>query len=435
MRTMSILPYVAFAWAAPASQLPYVCPMEWITTASQPAIVAQDMLNRAPGRRAIFIEHAPDFFWSRPGDRVKDANGNYLNYQSPWLDHGVANSKAFFNAFWPQYKAAGASVDFVASDAEVSLSKWAISFAQIEAIGADPRYAPLGAKYGLPDVSASSSFSKSAGEWILWNAIMDSEVASYTRQAINQPLISVFPDAGYCEYYNASLSLSVAQMAPDLNGWRQNTFDPLWGSYQAPVYYHVFSQISLPGRNDGTNPNFAASPMPTLIWETESARAHTLSSNAPQIPWIAYKTYAGVPAANFPLAKTPYYDEALWHIMLCSNTTDVLFWNPKNEQNTAPGGEFDQNNAAMNDDLQAFSNATNGATSIQCITLSAVPYNSQVLVSGAECTGPKGKRRVFRITLAPGLHTATLTLPGDAAPRTIVTGANSTGLWIVIPEQ
>jgi hypothetical protein len=175
-----------------------------------------------------------------------------------------------------------------------------------------------------------------------------------------------------------------------------------------------------------------------LIWEVQTARAHTLASDIPQIPWISYKSYAGdSPDAksHYLLANSPYYEEALWQILICSNATDVLFWNPKPQGQVGPGSAFDKDNIAMNSAMAELAAQMDNAPTIRCLTLDRVPYNSKVLVSGADCLGVHGTRRLYRVTLAPGERNATITLPGETNPRTIMLTGSQTGQWIVENES
>jgi hypothetical protein len=266
---------------------------------------------------------------------------------------------------------------------------------------------------------------------------MTSMCAEGFRKGFYDPLVKNFPGAGYSEFNDGYLPKAVAKYAPEFNGWQQYSFLPLFGSHQSIAYYHGFGQISWQGRNDGTNPDFLASPMPTLIWETQTARVHTAASELPQIPWIAGKSYRGDSpdqASHFVIANTPYYEEGLWHIMMCSNTTNVLYWNTR-EQNSRPGfSKFDADNAALDADLAEFAKEADNAPSIHCLTLDNVPFNSKILVSGVECQGAHGKRKLFRVTLSSGEKTATVTLPGETQPREIKLEGDQVGTWIVVNE-
>src|ERR1700691_6236307 len=101
---MPLVPYIAFAWAAPFTALPYVAPMTWFSAPSNPAIVIRDVKPMPDGENVMFLYHSPTIIWNNPEDRCKNVAGEFLPFQSPWIDHGATHAAEFFDDFWPRFR-------------------------------------------------------------------------------------------------------------------------------------------------------------------------------------------------------------------------------------------------------------------------------------------------------------------------------------------
>jgi len=423
-----LTPYTAFSWAAPwLGKSPHLSPMIWLSDRQEPGIIARQLAALPPGRRVLFIWHAQNQIWGDHDDAVPATAADVAagtvpaktTFQSPWLDHGSAAVAAWFGPWLDGVKKSGTAVDFLVTDAEVDLSMWAILPPQVHAIAADPRFGEIAAKYDLRDISAVGKLD----HWDVcsaWNTAMASTIAGYFRAAYYAPLKSRFSDAGYTEYADGILPRALAGRCRDVNGWPNWSMGPMFGTHQSPPIYGQVRQLAYPGRNDGTNPDFAKDPLATLAWETSSMRALPLGSSYPIIPWFCPRSWKGDAAGSAALGGTPYWNELVYHSMLAGGCVDCLFWDPK-----APPADV----MAMNDVLADLQTQTSNSKTLKPLSTDAIPFNATSIVSGVQC---EDGHRLFRITVMPGATSATVTLPGETNPRTIAIPIGQVGVWLKV---
>ena len=419
-------PYTAFSWAAPwLGNSPHLSQMIWANTDDAPGIIARQLAALPPGRRVLFIWHAQEQIWGDRDDFVSAAATDAaagavptkIAYQSPWLEHGAAVRAAWFGPWLDGVKRAGATVDFLVTDAEVGLSMWAIQPSQIQAIAADSRFAALARKYGIHDAANVGNL----GQWnacAVWNNAMGSTIASYFHSAYYAPLSSRFPGAGYTEYSDVLIPALLTERARDLNGWPQFSVGPLCGTHQSPAIYGQIRQLANFNRNDGTNPDFARDPLATIAWETTTMRTLVLGSANPILPWFCSRSWRGDNAGATPLANTPYWNELVYHAMLSGGCTSCLFWDPKPQPTDL---------MTMNDLLTEFQKQTNNSQTLKPLTSDAIPFNASTIVSGVQCADG---RQIFRITVMPGVTSATVKVPGETIARTVSIPAGQAGVWV-----
>ena len=172
--------------------------------------------------------------------------------------------------------------------------------------------------------------------------------------------------------------------------------------------YGQVRQLANGGRNDGTNPDFKTDLLATVIWEAGCMRALKLGSNHPILPWFGTRSCRGDDSGGIPIASTPYWNELFYHAMLCGGCTDCLFFDPKPSASDV---------TAMNDVLATLQSETGNSTALTPLTTDAVPFNAESILSGARCDDG---RRVFRVSVMPGIRSATVTLPGNTAAQTVL---------------
>ena len=405
----TLRPFTAFAWTPPQGRFAHVVPMVPFSPGTAPWAVARAAADLPADERVLLMLELPKLIWNHRDDQLSGAGGK--KYQGPWLEGGSAAAADWFTKFLSAFQFARGSMVFLAQDSELDLSMWSAKQPQIDAIAADPRWKKAAPQVG--DVSKATDLST----WPLgarYNTAVGAILAGYVRRAISDPLHRAFPEAGTSEFGNAILPPSLATRAPDLNGCVQPVDEPLYGTAESPGFYANPNNLAHQGRVD-----FAGSPLPTLIWQTGNARAYRLASARPILPWIPAKGWK-----ESRLAGTPYYDELLRHVLLCSESTNVLFWN------TTTHLQFDDDNATMDRLLGDFATQLRGRTDLHCLTPGPVSYDAPLLISGVR-TGDG--RRVFRVTLSPHQQTATLTLPGETTPTLVRVEPGEVGAWIVRP--
>lgn len=443
--------YTAFAFTADtltptASGLDHVVTMPFVHVADDPGNVATQLLTMPIGKRVIVLSDFHTLLLGHTEDRCKDADGDFVDFISPWFPTGTAAVQAWLVPLLQAVKDAGATIDFVVTDIEqagFNLSDFVISVTggnpQYEAIAADPRFAE-----GSPSARALYDGvvvdrevpPGSDLEAKRWNAVMTHLLGQALRAAIYDSLVSVFPDAGYSQFggddSGAYIIAPESDPLVDYNGWETIGYD-VPGTHQSPATYTnlggvVFYPLGRPPHSREVGTPVWTNPMATLGWQISNMRALVRASSVPILPWVQYRAYKDI-RFNEVLHDTDYYQELLYHLLLTCGTTNFLYFNPPTDALSTAKGAGDD--GVMSDLLAEYQWLARSATSVRPLTKTTVLFDASALVSGALCVGPAGHWRVYRITFAPGVDSADLTLPDELQARTFVRPAGAIGLWFV----
>lgn len=388
--------------------------MIWMHPTDFAPVVAHRLQGIAPGRRVLFLYHAPQWVWGNPRDLMPKTGD-----QSPWLANGAVVGRRFANGLFRTISASGKAVDFFVTDDEVGLTNWSTTQSQRAAIAADPRFAPVARQFHLENISKINGLSH-YDVLRRWNAATRSLINYYFHQAYFVPLKAYFPLAWMSDYDDELVRTRYANWCLDYNGWSHWEVRPLKGNVQSPALYGNVMQLGWKGRNDGTNPNFKKSSLPAMCWTITDLRGLRRSSDVPIIPWVASRHFLSA------WSNSPYYDEIIRHIVLNTGQTNLLYFNPE-----SPIARHDDD-ADLSFVLGDLAKHLNHDPHFTTITLDRIPYNSKTLVSGVLLANGSG---LFRVTLSPGETSVTLKLPGDEKPTVVTPLPGDVGAWITRPAQ
>ena len=288
----TLAPYTAYAWNGSTPSTSHVSPMPLFSQVwSDPVTTAATLKALPVGRRVGLAFSSGDPLWgvdtiaytstatTKPAPAVM---------QSPWLINGSAAFKTAWSTWYGKYLAAGGPVpDLVAFDEERGLSAWNLNADQLTAVKADPRYVALGSPAVTP---------------IGFSPLFDNAMNGLRQSAMRGTLAGL-PWSNYGDVLVPKPSPQYA----DLNGWQAYSTS-IGGAFQSPAFYGWATQITSPGRNDGTNPDWVHDPLAIVIWQADSARV-CASASPPVIPWLASKSYVGDSPAGWPcsVGGTPYW--------------------------------------------------------------------------------------------------------------------------------
>lgn len=395
----------AFAWCAPTSPLAHVTPMYRPT--GNPQTDAAALAKIPAGQRAVCWQNVSNSMWGNAADVLTGSDGK--SYQSPWVDAGAAALKQTIATWVNAVKAAGGIIDFWVLDDENGVGYWqpGIDPAWLAAITADPRFVAPAAPFGL---SANAVITQ--GNWQQYNATVGAIKNGYLRSSILAPLQAAFPGAGMSNWGDCITPNGM--LAPDYNGWSYaNSAETIAGTVQSPYFYGWVGQLALAGRNDGTNPDFSASPMPTLIWQTDCARAYR-ASGKPSLPWLSAPSWS-IAGYICALANTPYVIEAHYHALMALGVTSLLSFNPNEDV------------SAVDAALADLQKQCDGFSSFEPIALAPTAYDATTLVSGIRL--PNG-REVYRVTVGPVQSAASVTL-ANGKTQTVQIPSGQVGAWVM----
>lgn len=303
----------------------------------------QSMSSMAPGQRvfAIFAGYPTRILFEHPQDRCKTASGTFTNYPCPWRDNGATDAGAMMRDFAVAFRSAGGQMDHVAVDHEEEFSTWQmLGSDHADAIENDPRWPSLRdqlvSQYGFYFPAGSRLRDSVAGNWgpyatpqpqaadnyLKWNAAMKAMTASYSTQALYQPLRAQFPSVTMDEY--GYTSWSQAFQVPDENGHRAHAYGAggITGTHQGVIMNGAMNQITtsrppIPGQP------FPLNPFNTIKHSNNLLRAARLSSSAGLAPW-----FPALSLISNQLTQGDFYKENILQAAIMTKPGDLfILWN------------------------------------------------------------------------------------------------------------
>jgi hypothetical protein len=395
--------------------------------------LAQRLLSRPAGRRALLVQRYCHGFWGAAADAAIDANGNPV--WAPWADDALRQ----IGRDWPRVlaltKHCGATIDLVVADFEESgaFSAWSAPAAMIGALRSDQRWRRP--SLGLPALADTLSGLSAATSddirdsrkpyLIQWNAAIERLSTSYMNEAIWKPAKQVFPHVQGSNYDGYRTD---AQIPPCRNGHLQ-PHENVFGSHSAPALYgeveglatryvdHADPTRIRPNSLSPSDTKIERTPWTGLLSNQQTARS-CLRAGSPLMPWIANPSYDGSPPGK-GLACYPMdircWDENIRHSALLGIQT-FLWWRKDSSSTNAETERLES--------LMADINANAGGKVFRTLVSRPLAFNASWVLSGAIRQDGKA---VWRVSVAPSC-------PGivnRSNGQVLKPAEDSLGIWIV----
>ena len=241
-------------------------------------------------------------------------------FRGPWIDNGVAATRASVMSLFTRLRAAGAQIDGIAVDNETNLGAAFIvgEPGTAAAIQSDPRWPALATTVGLPLTLSDMNWGTPL--YFNWTDKMTGRFDSALNQAVFEPAKAIFPNASVSNYNSGKITNTNAW--PDINGHLDRKTTPGFGTHDTHEFYGWLA----PGRISkvkGTED--ASSAWLAFRLEIFKARGMIASSNRPRQAWIAAKSWPGETWGKVALANTALWDELILQLGMHGFNTFLEF--------------------------------------------------------------------------------------------------------------
>lgn len=434
------------AWKPVPGGLKFVTPMIWVDGDFRPGLDSESVdpepLARASqsvpsGRRVLLWYRYFRSFWGARQDAIPLAG---RLFDGPWSQFAIDKVQSEWSRFLQLYKYCGGSADFVVGDCEEwgRFTSWGLAPGQLGAIRTDARFTQAMHRCpSLSDLTAGVNLDEIGNPqrstaYLEWNRAIGRLTAAVMARAIWDPAIAAFPSIKGCNYDGKRM---IDRPAPDLNGHAQPS-DNVFGTSPSPVAYGAIQQATTAWFIDQSDPSrlshvgahrIGRGPWQSFLVDVQLGRACRRGSpDAPMMPWVALRTYAGDTPGFVGYPDDPeYWSEMIRHYVLLG-TSVFLWWNttslPGTDGSSLPAAGRDEM-AREFDALMEEVNARTGGVVRKSITSEPISFESGVVASGAELADG---RRMWRVTAKPGVRELRDTLSGQVVP--LPDGAR--GFWV-----
>lgn len=436
-------PLHVFSWEEPAPGAENITGFIWIDLSDEakarhpralgPEQAAEASRQRPKGCAAVFIWKGHDVI-GHPDDCAKTPDGKSTQFPSPWMEHGVAQVKERVTRFFTAFGKAGGKLDYLVLDYEGGLSNWGMKPGQADAILADPRAAALKAKLGFDSADALKNCSpppyvlgddlaavvaKGDKPYMKWNRTMYGLLCAAMNEALYAPVRELYPKARASNYGMNAIGLD--NPALDTNGHIDAGFEGCFGNRGSSAFY---GYRQLRSRKTASGREYGGQPFDVLRWLANSMRAFRRSTETPFSPWVCHKSWTGDAAFDYALSDNDYYQELIYHLALM-DADDILFWNPAPWAASQTLKEMrKESDDLLLDACVRVLNEKFGSKTRRCVTLKEIPWESELLVTGAQI----GDRVLWRVTV-PRWDAKVKVLPAG----TVLTTNKFLGLWHETP--
>lgn len=459
-------------------------PMVWVGTFSGnnlytvnniPGVLSA--LNAQPaGRRSLFLfnihyrmhQNANDVILDSLGtvQGYTDTLGNFHAFPPVWWDNGTDSVYTVYEHFFYQLDSAGASLDYVVVDYEVSVSNWtmdnflvtaavdsgdkdSILLDYYMALDNDPRFDSLKTVMGITDITNVYDWWSHPTDYLRFNEVMWDLQASYLSHAVYDAVVPHFPQVVVSNYFNHRVSGDYP--VPDVNGhyiYCCGNDGNYIGNRQSTSFYGALGWILEDIKPPGGLAHFPLTPFNACLFEINKMRAMRYADTVAVSPWIAYYSFEENDAIRFD--STDYYAEMIFHLLL-SGSREILFWNPRAILSAPSAGEVAESQL-VNDILDQYDDFWSAAPPDRSlIEVDSVfyPFDASSILTGMESdslvvwrfTPSMDSSQViadFIYSVSPPVFIAgndTITFPPGSYLFTPASVLSAAGLWVVLEKN
>ncbi|MDA1008632.1 MAG: hypothetical protein O2800_06475, partial [Planctomycetota bacterium] len=417
--------HTAWSWSPVAGAQSNMVDMVWAPSWRTPAEVAAECLSRPAGQRVIFFyANIVNEMARNANDRCQQWSANGLvntNVLSPWLNNGIAETKATIQIFMTDFVAAGGLVDAIVIDNEKNLdaayfmgnngSNWS-------AVMQDPRFPALGQELGFTNLQ---QIQWGNDQWMTWNRVMGAKFDAAVQEAVYEVAKAKFPNVKFSNY--DSFRVLESCTFPNISGYRTVRDSNGLGTHNSAAFYGRITNQMAHTRFDGVT-EIGSTGFCALRNEVQAMRGIKDSSARPMQAWVANKSWIGDAGAATPLCNSMYWDEMVLQLGMHGVDTFMYWTEVSHAFNNADQSMNPAADQAIMNRLLGELDTMVGAGSGTAIYAAQPKFTDKTVATAMRV----GSAIVWRFSFAEGVQSVKVTFT-DGSTQVISREAGRAGAW------